>query len=133
MVAGTAKSAKGRDKKQGPRAKLAPLKVCVTQEEKEAIERTARKVRLPISGLLRKLGLGYEPPSRIDQETFLELFSLRGDLGRLGGLLKLWLLEEAGQAVSEEEVRAALDKILDLQGRVADLITEMRPLIRGEK
>lgn len=122
-----------RSKDKGPRSADAPLKVRVTAEERERIQATARKVRLPVAGLLRKLGLGYEPPSRIDQETFLELFNMRGDLGRLGGLLKLWLLEEEGSAVSSEEVRDALEKILELQGKVADLIAEMRPLIRGGK
>lgn len=121
-----------RSKDSGPRSEHAPLKVRVTDAERIAIHKTARAVRLPVSALLRKLALGYQPSSRIDQETFLELFRLRGDLGRIGGLLKLWLVEEAGNAVPESDVREALDIILERQAQVADLLAEMRTLIRGQ-
>lgn len=116
------KNAKKRRKDVGPRATGAALKVHVTDEERTVIQKTARSVRLPVSTLLRKLGLGYSPPSLIDQETMMEVIKLRGDLGRLGGLLKLWLVEEAGKAVSEAEVKNALDMILQKQGDLSELI-----------
>ncbi|MFT9067230.1 MAG: hypothetical protein ABF420_04195 [Acetobacter syzygii] len=120
---------KKRKKNIGPRSgQRIPVKV--TAAEKEAIERTARQVRLPASTLMRNLALGHSPPSRVDQETFLELFSLRGDLGRLGGLLKLWLVDRPDAVVPNKVVREALTEILERQGQVADLIGEMRPLIR---
>ncbi|MFT8780629.1 plasmid mobilization protein [Acetobacter orientalis] len=120
---------KKRKKNIGPRSgQRIPVKV--TASEKEAIERTARQVRLPASTLMRNLALGYSPPSRVDQETFLELFSLRGDLGRLGGLLKLWLVDRPDAVVPNKVVREALTEILERQEQVADLIGEMRPLIR---
>ena len=90
----------------------------------------ARQVRLPASTLMRNLALGYSPPSRVDQETFLELFRLRGDLGRIGGLLKLWLVDRPDAVVPNKVVREALVEILERQEQVADLISEMRPLIR---
>lgn len=112
---------KKRQKNVGPRAgQRIPVKV--TAEEKERIERTARKVRLSVSALLRKLALGYEPPSMIDLETLSTLTRLRGDFGRLGGLLKLWLVDAPGQAVPESEVKAALDTILAKQGELSNLI-----------
>ena len=120
---------KKRKKNIGPRSgQRIPVKV--TASEKEAIERTARQVRLPASTLMRNLALGYSPPSRVDQETFLELFSLRGDLGRLGGLLKLWLVDRPDAVVPNKVVREALTEILERQEQIADLISEMRPLIR---
>ncbi|GFE93598.1 plasmid mobilization protein [Acetobacter persici] len=120
---------KKRQKNIGPRAgQRIPVKV--TAEEKEAIELTARQVRLPASTLMRNLALGYSPPSRVDQETFLELFRLRGDLGRIGGLLKLWLVDRPDAVVPNKVVREALVEILERQEQVADLISEMRPLIR---
>lgn len=112
---------KKRNKHVGPRAGT-PIKVQVTEDEKQAIQNTARKVRLPVSALLRKLALGYEPPSKIDLETLYAVGRLRGDLGRLGGLLKLWLVDAPGQAVPESEVKAALDTILAKQGELSDLI-----------
>lgn len=121
-----------RAKNVGPRMEYRLL-VKMTAAEREVIEGTARKVRLPVSALLRKLALGFNPPSRIDQETYLELFKLRGDLGRVGGLLKLWLVDQPGTVVPDDEVRRALDQILERQGQVSDLIAEMRPMIRGDK
>ena len=94
----------------------------MTVEEKEHIKRTARQVRLPVSALLRKLALGYEPPSMIDLDTLSTLTRLRGDFGRLGGLLKLWLVDAPGRAVPETEVRAALDTILTKQGELSSLV-----------
>lgn len=110
-----------RNKHVGPRAGT-PIKVQVTADERKAIQDTARKVRLPVSALLRKLALGYKPPSKIDLETLYAVGRLRGDFGRLGGLLKLWLVDAPGQAVPESEVKAALDTILAKQGELSDLI-----------
>lgn len=110
-----------RGKNVGPRMEYRLL-VKMTGAEREAIQTTARKVRLPVSALLRKLALGYEPPSMIDLDTLSTLTRLRGDLGRLGGLLKLWLVDAPGQAVPESEVKAALDAILAKQGELSDLI-----------
>ncbi|GBR03213.1 MULTISPECIES: plasmid mobilization protein [Acetobacteraceae] len=110
-----------RNKHVGPRAGT-PIKVQVTADERKAIQDTARKVRLPVSALLRKLALGYEPPSKIDLETLYAVGRLRGDFGRLGGLLKLWLVDAPGQGVPESDVRAALDTILAKQGELSSLI-----------
>lgn len=119
---------KGRNKHVGPRAER-PIWVGVTDAERLTITATARAVRLPVSALLRKLTLGYQPPSLIDQETLLTIIKLRGDFGRLGGLLKLWLVEEPGRAVSDNEVRAALDMILMKQSELTDLISQLSEII----
>lgn len=119
---------KGRNKHVGPRAER-PIWVGVTDAERLTITETARAVRLPVSALLRKLALGYQPPSLIDQETLLTIIKLRGDFGRLGGLLKLWLVEEPGRAVSDNEVRAALDMILMKQSELTDLISQLSEII----
>jgi len=119
---------KGRNKHVGPRAER-PIWVGVTDTERLTITETARAVRLPVSALLRKLALGYQPPSLIDQETLLTIIKLRGDFGRLGGLLKLWLVEEPGRAVSDNEVRAALDMILMKQSELTDLISQLSEII----
>ncbi|NHO58033.1 conjugal transfer protein TraJ [Acetobacter lambici] len=112
---------KRRQKHIGPRSKK-PIWVSVTEDERKAIQDTARQVRLPVSALLRKLALGYKPPSKIDLETLYAVGRLRGDFGRLGGLLKLWLVDAPGQAIPESEVRAALDAILTKQGELSSLI-----------
>ncbi|MQS00127.1 hypothetical protein GFJ39_13235 [Gluconobacter sp. AC10] len=65
----------------------------------------------------------------IDLDTLSTLTRLRGDFGRLGGLLKLWLVEEPGQAVSDGEVQAALDTILSKQANLTDLIERLEAVI----
>lgn len=101
----------------------------MTVEEKEHIKRTARQVRLPVSALLRKLALGYQPSSMIDLDTLSTLTRLRGDVGRLVSLLKLWLVDAHGRAVPETEARAALDTILTKQGELSSLIIAMEKAI----
>ena len=51
----------------------------------------ARTTGNSTSAYLRKVGLGYEVKSVLDFERVAELAKVNGDLGRLGGLLKLWL------------------------------------------
>jgi hypothetical protein len=46
---------------------------------------------------------------------------VNGDQGRLGGLLKLWLVERAGQGAPEIEVRRLLDRLGELQTRLAEI------------
>ena len=46
---------------------------------------------------------------------------MNGDQGRLGGLLKLWLVDRPGAGAPEIEVRRLLDRIGELQGRLAEI------------
>jgi hypothetical protein len=69
------------------------LKVRVTPQERAEIERLAAATRLPVATFLRNLGLGYVPKSTLDAQHVRDLLKLGGDIGRLGGLLKLWLAE----------------------------------------
>ena len=64
------------------------LRVPVEPEEGKIIREQAEKCGLSISEYLKKLGLGYEPTSIIDNQKVNELAKINGDLGRLGGLLK---------------------------------------------
>ena len=77
--------------KVGPRSSRACL-VKLTEAEHASIAETARAVGLPVAGLIRRLALGYEPESIVDSRTLLELIRLRSDLGRLGGVMKMWLV-----------------------------------------
>ncbi len=70
------------------------LRVPVETEEGEIIKSQAEKCGLSISEYLRRLGLGYEPTSIVDNQKVTELAKINGDLGRLGGLLKLWLSDD---------------------------------------
>jgi hypothetical protein len=104
-----------------PRGKR-PINVWVTADERQQIERLAAAASLPVSVYLRTLGLGYEPKSTLDAARVGELLKACGDLGRLGGLLKLWLSERPGQGASQAEVRALLQSIGELRDLIVDKV-----------
>lgn len=67
---------------------------------------------LPVAAYLRNIGLGYEVTSVLDYRRVDDLAKINGDLGRLGGLLKLWLTnDERLRQVKADEIRAVLTKI----------------------
>lgn len=60
----------------------------------------------------------YEPPSVYDQEAIRALMKVCGDQGRLGGLLKLWLVDRAGEGAEVADVRELLYRL----GEVTELV-----------
>ena len=103
------------------RDRLNPLRVVVSDAEREAIQRRAAAASLSVSAYLRAAGLGQTIRSTLDHATVLELARINADQGRLGGLLKLWLVERPEQGAAARDVRAMLDRIGELQGKLADL------------
>lgn len=85
-------------KKSPSRRESTPIVVRVTPDEKQKIDALARQTGLSTSAYLRELGLGHVPKSIVDYQHMLELSKLGGDLGRLGGLLKLWLTDDVRTA-----------------------------------
>ena len=51
----------------------------------------AGRASLSISAFVRAVCLGHEIKSTVDQDAILTLARMNGDLGRLGGLLKMAL------------------------------------------
>jgi len=51
-----------------------------------------------------------------------DLVRVAGDQGRLGGLLKLWLVDQPGKGAPEVEVRRLLDRLGEMQGTLADIV-----------
>lgn len=70
------------------------LRVPVLDEERLAIEALARQSRRSVARYLREVGQGYRLASAVDHEAVRELAKVNGDLGRLGGLLKMWLADD---------------------------------------
>lgn len=89
------------------------LRVPVTAEEGNQIEQLAEQTGLSIAAFLRLVGLGHQPRSMIDVEQARELVRVNGDLGRLGGLLKLWLTDDAKlDALKPENTPAIIRGVL---------------------
>lgn len=86
-----------------------PIKVLVSEQERNELLARSQKAGIPVSTFLRSAGLGCRPKSKLDSKVAMELLKVNGDLGRLGGLLKLWLSEGGGADVSD--IRSVLKKI----------------------
>lgn len=75
----------------GNRKHTLPIKVFCNPAERQAIVAKAGQCGLSASNFLRNVGLGIVIVSTVDHQKIDELVRINGDLGRLGGLLKLWL------------------------------------------
>ena len=104
------------------RDRINHLQVVVNGEERRRIQEQASAAGLSVSAYLRTVGLGQVPRSALDHAAVGELVKVAGDQGRLGGLLKLWLVERPGEGVPELEVRRLLDRIGALQDQLADTV-----------
>jgi hypothetical protein len=102
-----------------------PLKVVVSASERVAICNQAQAVGLSVSAYLRAVGLGHKPKSIVDLESVRDLVRASADQGRLGGLLKLWLVEKPGQGASTFEVRRVLRQIEDMQLKLKAIVKRL--------
>ncbi len=110
------------------RKNCSPLKVYCRSDERERIEANARDAGMSVAGFLREVGQGYRVRGIVDFEQVRELARINGDLGRLGGLLKLWLTDDVRTArFGETTVRALLGRIETTQDQMAVV---MRAIVR---
>lgn len=73
------------------RRKTKMARVRMTPDEWSHIAALADTCGLSVPEFMRQMSLGYTPKSNIDVKHRLNVIKLIGDLGRIGGLLKLWL------------------------------------------
>lgn len=85
----------------------------VLPHEKELIGQKAKAAGLPVAVYLRNVGLGYEIHGILDYRCVEDLARANGDLGRMGGLLKLWLTnDERITKFGPVRVRAIILRVL---------------------
>lgn len=106
-----------------------PIKVYCLPEERERIEENARAAGMSLSAFLLAVGQGYRVQGITDYERVRELARINGDLGRLGGLLKLWLTDDVRTAAfGADTVYRLLARIEATQAEMADVMkTIVRP------
>ena len=117
-------------KKGKTRKESTPIKVWVTPEEKAAIAAKADAHSLSASSYLRRLGLAMPLQSTIDQRAILDLVKTNADLGRFGGLIKMWLTTNADfESVSAQGLQRKLENTLSdvrqLQKKMSDRIEDL--------
>lgn len=94
--------------------------------EKEEIQQKARDARMSMGGYLRAVGLGYEVQSVMDAELVMSLAKVNADQGRLGGLLKLWLTDDARFAAFDAaRMRATIEAVLEKISETQDALRKL--------
>jgi len=118
-----------KDKVPKNRKDYQPIKVYCFPDERETIEQQAHSTGLSKSSYLLRVGMGYPIRSIVDHHQVEELVKINGDLGRLGGLLKLWLSKEQSVAgIEARTVRETLQKIEVAQEQMLGLMQKvLRP------
>ena len=107
-----------------------PIEVWVTDEERTIICELAEQAGLSRSAYLRAAGLNKRVGARADLEAVRELVKVNGDLGRIAGLLKLWLAEKRGQGTSPLDVEQMMIGFRILQGEIRE---QMSSIVFGRK
>lgn len=109
--------------KQAGRRRRHHLRVPVFPDEAAAIKGQARQAGMSVARYLREVGQGYRIRGIVDYEQVRELARINGDLGRLGGLLKLWLTNDERTAqFGEATLRAVLGRIEATQDEMGKIM-----------
>ncbi len=95
------------------------IKTYVSKTEYEQIRQTAQQCSLSLSAFAKAVCLGHEIKSRSDQQARRELLKLNADQGRLGGLLKMWILDDDQH---RSDVEALLENIRRLQKEIVQKV-----------
>lgn len=104
-------------------AKTVVIKVYVTPEEKARIATNAGMCGRSLSAYVRTLATGHEPKPRADLSGLAEVFKLHADLGRLGGLMKMFLTnDERLNDMGRDMAGVTIDGVLvDIRVTMANL------------
>lgn len=115
----------GTKRKAPPRRRGKPIEVWVTDEEKATITERAEEAGMSRSGYLRALGLNTPIRSVVDLTAVADLAKANGDLGRVTGLLKLWLAEKRGQGARTVDVEAMMREFRELQREMMAIMSKV--------
>lgn len=117
------------EEKKVTRKNSPPIKVYCFPEEKIDIENQALASGLSASTYLRNVGLGYQIKGILDHQRVDDMAKINADLGRLGGLLKLWLTNDEkliGLGMEplqmHKTILAALSRIEDNQKALREIM-----------
>lgn len=115
--------------------KLRTITIKVNQIEYDAINKKAEAHGLNTSTYLRNLGMNYPVKSIIDREAILSLIKTNGDLGKLGGLFKLWLIKnnEDKESFSDQRTFKNIDELVDEIENLMKILRDKIIGLRGEK
>lgn len=96
--------------------------VYVTNDEHRQIMDSAEKAGLSLSTFGKRVLLGTPVESKVDARAVLALVKVNADMGRVGGLLKLWLSHPDQHAY---EARRLLHELMRLKDQLATKIQSL--------
>ncbi|HMM46218.1 MAG TPA: conjugal transfer protein TraJ [Candidatus Macondimonas sp.] len=112
----------GAKKRRGGRPRGQRIDVWVTPQEYAAIADKARQTGLSHSAYMRAMALNTPVRSIVDLGAVDHLVRVHGDLGRVAGLLKLWLAERRGIGAHPVDVEAMMKDFRSLQREMLELM-----------
>ncbi|EAH4595752.1 DNA transfer protein [Campylobacter jejuni] len=101
--------------------KTKQVNIRLTLEEYNLLTEKAQSHGLTLSRYLRDLSMNYPITCIVDQKVAHDVLNIAGDIGRLGGLFKHWLVRNEDNKVNFSNKRTyndideIVDQILDLQ------------------
>ena len=110
----------GTKEKAPARRQGKPIEVWVTDAEKTVITDRTDEAGMSRSGYLRALGMNAPIRSVVDLTAVADLAKVNGDLGRVAGLLKLWLAERRGEGANAIDVESTMVEFRSLQRVIAE-------------
>lgn len=116
---------KKRKPEEDIRSKILPIRV--TENELQAISKKAESHGLNTSTYLRNLGMNYPVKSIVDAKAASSLLKANSDLGRLGGLFKMWMTRnsEDKENFSDQRTYKNIDELVDQ-------IEDLQKLLKSE-
>ena len=102
------------------RRRQPPIKVWLTQDERAEVAERAAQTGMSLSAYLRAAGLNHQIKSIADADAVADLLKVPADLGRVAGLLKLWLAEKRGIGAPAFDVDRMMVQFRQLQSEIRD-------------
>lgn len=129
-IASSRSASKKKPRSQRRQRNAMPIKVRVDDDELKTISDNSAACGLSNAEFLRRLGKGHVPASKLDQVHIRELCAVAGDLGRVGGLLKLWLVEQRAGTIPQTETKitdvdALYREIQDLVATIKEKVVQL--------
>ena len=103
------------------------IKMYLKPNEKDKITQNARECGMSLSAYARTLALGDVPVTNADLDEIEKVMKVHADLGRLGGLFKMFLknderLNDMGREMGVATIDGALVDIRTTQSKLLQLI-----------
>ncbi|WP_338724224.1 CopG family transcriptional regulator [Pseudomonas tolaasii] len=109
----------------GTRPRNEYIKVFVTEDERAELVDRAAQAGMSQSAFLRAVGLSEPIRSVVDLQAVVDLGKVNGDLGRVAGILKLWLAEKRGQGARPTDVEAIMNEFRRLQHMLLPIMSRI--------